>query len=886
MREAERSKLRRDRFGFVFQFGQLVPELTAEENVALPLLLGGVHREEALREARSWFERLDLEGLENHRTGEMSGGQSQRVALARGLVANPDVLFADEPTGSLDSLSGELVMGFLTRSAREQGSTVILVTHEPRVAAYADREVIVRDGEVHSAEACPDDPPRPSPDARKRTEAALRASSPRRRSPSGSVCCWLRGWSNGLHAQTDRGAWLDTAAQASRSTSPLDGLWWLSSTDQFANQEIDRVDVAATGPNAPVPPGITHLPGPGEYYASPALRRFFGSEPATSSATGTRATDRDHRCRGTPVPELVDHRHRPHRAPALASSRCGEVGAIQPTPANCYACQNPIGSGPDLQWILAAVAVFFAAGADFDRDGEPALRHTARAAFAAMRLVGATPRQISVVSAVEAVVAAVAGVSRLRPLLRFPTAALSRAVYRSAIRPGRPLTALDQHHRRRSGRSVRRRRFGRAWRSAGSRGHRSVCDGERCRTRLGSYGSSRCSPASPCSRTSTRLGKPGGHRGPASPAARGLRTPSGGAGSRWTVVHHGRFPTDGEASQLPRHAHRRPPAPRQSQGGLPVHQWARDRPLRGQRADRGAQLHQCRRHQHWRRRRGKLHPRRSVLQFLDDGLPGCRPSAFHPGPGAGRAPHHARRARRDGGPPEPVPSCFGRLVRVGRVRPAGEDPAIGNALRERRWRVSAISFPTSSGTAHTRRSTVWPSAHLSWRGGAVFPLMPSSSPPTGRRLARTGTDHARTGLSLPGMPVAVEALDPSTARLLAMIQDMTDVIIVASLIIAACSLAVNIAAGLGERKRPFSLLRLTGVPIGVLRRSSHLRVRCHSSLSPPCRSWSAWCRRPFISTPRSASPFESPGSNTGRPSWADWLRHWRSSPPRSRSSAG
>ena len=152
MRETERSRMRRDRFGFVFQFGQLVPELTAEENVALPLLLAGTRREEALRVARSWFERLDLEGLERHRTGEMSGGQSQRVAVARGLVANPDVLFADEPTGSLDSLSGELVMGLLTRAAREQGSTVILVTHEPRVAAYADREVIVRDGKVASAE--------------------------------------------------------------------------------------------------------------------------------------------------------------------------------------------------------------------------------------------------------------------------------------------------------------------------------------------------------------------------------------------------------------------------------------------------------------------------------------------------------------------------------------------------------------------------------------------------------------------------------------------------------------------------------------------------------------------------------------------------------------
>jgi putative ABC transport system ATP-binding protein len=151
LREGDRSRLRRERFGFVFQFGQLVPELTAEENVALPLLLGGIRREEALRVARSWFKRLELDGLERHRTGEMSGGQAQRVALARGLVAHPDVLFADEPTGSLDSLTGELVMGLLTRTAREEGSTVILVTHEPRVAAYADREVIVRDGKVTSA---------------------------------------------------------------------------------------------------------------------------------------------------------------------------------------------------------------------------------------------------------------------------------------------------------------------------------------------------------------------------------------------------------------------------------------------------------------------------------------------------------------------------------------------------------------------------------------------------------------------------------------------------------------------------------------------------------------------------------------------------------------
>jgi putative ABC transport system ATP-binding protein len=150
MGETERSILRRDRFGFVFQFGQLVPELTAEENIALPLLLGGARRAAALKEAGRWFERLDLDGLEKRRSGELSGGQAQRVALARGLVARPEILFADEPTGSLDSLTGEHVMNLLVAAAREQGTTVIVVTHEPRVAAYAGREVIVRDGKVSS----------------------------------------------------------------------------------------------------------------------------------------------------------------------------------------------------------------------------------------------------------------------------------------------------------------------------------------------------------------------------------------------------------------------------------------------------------------------------------------------------------------------------------------------------------------------------------------------------------------------------------------------------------------------------------------------------------------------------------------------------------------
>lgn len=150
--EAQRSALRRERFGFVFQYGQLVPELTAEENVALPLLLGGRRRAPAVTEARTWFGRLGLDGLEQRASSELSGGEAQRVALARAMVGHPEVVFADEPTGSLDSLTGEHVMDLLTDAARSEGTTVILVTHDVRVAAYADREVIVRDGRVTSPE--------------------------------------------------------------------------------------------------------------------------------------------------------------------------------------------------------------------------------------------------------------------------------------------------------------------------------------------------------------------------------------------------------------------------------------------------------------------------------------------------------------------------------------------------------------------------------------------------------------------------------------------------------------------------------------------------------------------------------------------------------------
>jgi putative ABC transport system ATP-binding protein len=150
--DRELSALRRTDFGFVFQFGQLVPELTCLENVALPLRLSGARRRAAQRQAAGWLDRLEVADVAQQRPGEVSGGQGQRIAVARALVTAPKVIFADEPTGALDSLNGEKVMRLLTRAARDSGAAVVLVTHEARVAAYADREVIVRDGRTRTIE--------------------------------------------------------------------------------------------------------------------------------------------------------------------------------------------------------------------------------------------------------------------------------------------------------------------------------------------------------------------------------------------------------------------------------------------------------------------------------------------------------------------------------------------------------------------------------------------------------------------------------------------------------------------------------------------------------------------------------------------------------------
>ena len=153
--ERASSRLRRERFGFVFQSDQLLPELPAVENVALPLMLGGTTRRRATAIAAHWFGPLGLEGMESRRPGQLSGGQLQRVAIARALVVSPTVVFADEPTAALDQTTGQATMRVLTDACRDAGAALLVVTHDPEVAAICQRVVHMRDGRVLEVESNP-----------------------------------------------------------------------------------------------------------------------------------------------------------------------------------------------------------------------------------------------------------------------------------------------------------------------------------------------------------------------------------------------------------------------------------------------------------------------------------------------------------------------------------------------------------------------------------------------------------------------------------------------------------------------------------------------------------------------------------------------------------
>jgi putative ABC transport system ATP-binding protein len=148
MKDDDLTKLRRKRIGFVFQFYNLIPVLTAVENAALPITLDGVNPAEAKKRAAEWLTRFGLGDRLTNRPDQLSGGQQQRVAVARALLSEPALILADEPTGNLDTRSGDEIASLLRQVTKEYRRTVIMVTHDPRIAAYADRIIFLKDGKV------------------------------------------------------------------------------------------------------------------------------------------------------------------------------------------------------------------------------------------------------------------------------------------------------------------------------------------------------------------------------------------------------------------------------------------------------------------------------------------------------------------------------------------------------------------------------------------------------------------------------------------------------------------------------------------------------------------------------------------------------------------
>ena len=624
---------------------------------------------------------------------------------------------------------------------------------------------------------------------------------------------------NGLHAQTDRGAWLDTAAQASRSTSTSNGLWWLSSTDQFGNEAIDRIDVAGTGPNAPVPPGLPHLPGPGDYYASPALTTLLRSVPANE----LRDRYPGHQI-GTigaaalPSPNsliiVVGHNAR------QLSKELGavEVGAIQRTPSNCYRCQNTTGSGSVLQFILVvgAVALLLPVLILIATASRLSARREQR--FAAMRLVGATPRQISVVSAVEAAVAAVAGVAVgfalffiIRPLLyhvSFTGAPFAQGdlslhwidIVLTLI--GVPVAAVVSA--RLALRKVQVSPLG-VSRQTSSRPPRIA----RIIPLLLGIAELAYFDAA---------GKPGAVGGQLLELLVGFVLLIVGlvlagpwfttSGSRLLVKRANRPATLIAGRRLLDN----PKAAFRFISGLVIALFITSAVIGALSSIAALNTSGG----------GSAGSDTLADAFCSFSTTNCPTSAQVPSvsvkvlaeirttPGV-----LSVTVVHQGPTRTPLRNSFG-IVACDQL---AKTPAIGKCASGET--VASIGYFLSNVLGHNSHAstTVWPSAHLSVATAARLPVdavvVATNGSAGSLERARTTLERA---FGVQGGGVAVDALDPSTARLLAMIQDMTDVIIVASLIIAACSLAVSIAAGLGERKRPFSLLRLTGVPKALLHR--------------------------------------------------------------------
>nr|BFE82299.1 hypothetical protein GCM10020093_049000 [Planobispora longispora] len=310
----------------MFQFGQLLPELPAEENVALPLMLGGVSRGEAVRRARGWFGPLGLGGMEGRRPGELSGGQAQRVAIARALVTRPAVVFADEPTGALDQTTGHDTMRLLVEATRGNDASLVVVTHDPQVARWCDRTVEVRDGRVlpgtgrgmaagpysghdvqgHSGHDVQGRPGHDGPGSLtrilpggtdERAAGTELAAAARRRPPgllgagltavavavSTALLIFSVSANVAFQGRAEREAWRNPVAVGTAAVAVQ-----AVHKDYVRDRTVTVVDLAVLKPGAAPPPGLDRLPAPGRSGSPRRWRNSPASSRPASSPAGSR----------------------------------------------------------------------------------------------------------------------------------------------------------------------------------------------------------------------------------------------------------------------------------------------------------------------------------------------------------------------------------------------------------------------------------------------------------------------------------------------------------------------------------------------------------------------------------------------------------------------
>ncbi len=636
---------------------------------------------------------------------------------------------------------------------------------------------------------------------------------------------------NALQAQNARYAWLNTnsssgstsAAGASHDTAAP--LWWLFSLDQFGNQAIDRVDVAATGTTSPVPPGISHLPGPGQFYASPALSKLLSSNPTDELAnrfSGQQIGTIGPTALPAPNALIVVVGHTPDQLSHVAGAE--KVTSIQTGLSSCYRCSSGGGSGPSLEWILAAAAlallfpilVLIATATRLST-----ARREQR--FAAIRLVGATPRQVSVISAVESIVAAVAGVAIgfglffvARPALvhlpftgaPFAPGDLSlKVVDVLVVAIGIPLAAAVSA--RVALRRVRISPLGvtRRTSSAAPRAIRLIplLAGIAELAYFAGFGKPKSNGAQiealalgfllllsglllagpwltsvgarvMARRTSRPAVLVAGRRLSDDPRA-AFRAIGGlvlalfittlAVGSIGTVVAAQGAPAGGTvATDTLVDSFCGVTMACQSGTVLPPVPMATVNELRSIRGAEG------------------------VAVVHED------PSATHT-------------------PKGEFPTSAG-LVQCSQL---AATPAVGRCASGAE--VAKIGYILSQGGASGGpvADQIWPAATIA--PGALQGL-PVEAIVVATNGSASSIERVRTAFEVAfpfqGPPTAVNEITPQVARIYTELGDMTDLVIIASLIIAACSLAVSAAAGMSDRKRPFSLLRLTGVRVAVLRR--------------------------------------------------------------------